>query len=209
MYKSTQDQGDYFNRVASHATKPSRRGIIRDIPAWAKEPEEYYNSLLEQHDTLMTRLHDTRERVIWLRKQLKATLPFETYERLQHELDFATPLLVDLEQQSGLSRAAVRSAANNAWGAVFYFLAAKQLPGEIFRALDKATQELLQCQHQELAKGATERSAEYRRARNRTGHLKDRRDKVREAMSTGTYRSPPVGKTYHAGPPRNKANLNP
>jgi hypothetical protein len=121
MYKSTQDQGDYFNRVASHATKPSRRGIIRDIPAWAKEPEEYYNSLLEQHDTLMTRLHDTRERVIWLRKQLKATLPFETYERLQHELDFATPLLVDLEQQSGLSRAAVRSAANNAWGRCFIF----------------------------------------------------------------------------------------
>ena len=206
MYKTTQDQGDFRNRVASHATKPSRRGIIRDIPAWASEPEEYYNTLLEQFDALTTRLHDTRERVIWLRRQLKASLPFETFTRLQHELDHAGPLLQELEQQSGLLRATVRAASNNAWGAVFYFLASERLPGDIFRDLDKATQELLQRPHQELDKGAAEKPPEYRKRKNRRGQLKDRREKVREALETGSYHSPSsAGKaTYHAGPPRKR-----
>jgi len=55
-YKNASDLQDYQKRVGSHATKPSRTGRINDLPAWAKEPEEYYRSIRDQVQSLIDQL---------------------------------------------------------------------------------------------------------------------------------------------------------
>jgi len=49
MFKNASDNLNFIARTASHATKPSHTGRINDIPSWAREPEEYYNSIRDQY----------------------------------------------------------------------------------------------------------------------------------------------------------------
>lgn len=60
MYKATQDKGDYIKRVASHATKPSRRGIIKDIPPVAQPEQiiEQINQFQKLNRQLWKKLND-------------------------------------------------------------------------------------------------------------------------------------------------------
>jgi hypothetical protein len=191
MYKSLHESHDHLKRIGSASTRPSRRGIIRDVPAWAKEPEEYYNSLLEQYDQMTDQLHDLRERVIWLKKQLKARLPFETFKQLKDELDFAGPRLSELEINVGQLRTITRAAAVNAWGTVFYKCAELILDRETFLRIDDQAKEILQRQCQELGKAHSEKSRETKKAENRKTQLKRRRKTFRDAYDRGLYQQSP------------------
>lgn len=180
MYKGASDKLSHINRVASHATKPHGNGRIDEIPSWAREPEEYYNSIKQQYESIGTRLYQAREKVISIKQKLKQKLPWEEFNRLNHQLSHAQPLLIDLEKEASHLRGLARAAARNAWGAVFYYCAELLLDKETFFKINDEAKLILARPMQEIAPGHAEKSNKERARLNRVGEMRKRRNKVHD-----------------------------
>jgi hypothetical protein len=141
-YKRTQEQTDHLGRVGSAATRPSSRGIFRDIPDWAQEPEEYFNSLAESYTIANRQLYALRSRAAWLKFRMgtHAASPGEIAEYQQD----VEPLIEKLERELDLLRHAVTAAARTSWSTVFFFQAKQLLDAEMFKRINSSTHEILQ-----------------------------------------------------------------
>ena len=143
MYRKTSESGNYLERVASHATKPSATGRIDDIPKWAQEPEEYYNSLKEQYALMQDMLAQLTEEYSWTLKQLRNTLPFEEFKRLDEHRYQVNQLRQALQEESGGLRKAVVAAGQDAWGIVWRLCAQQRLDATTFAAIETEAGDLL------------------------------------------------------------------
>lgn len=143
MYKKTQEQSDHLNRVGSAATRESARGIIRNIPAWARIPEEYFNSLLESYDIANKRLFQMRSRASYLKFRCDTSQASQG-EKL--ELGDIAPLLEQFELELDQLRHAATAAARNSWANVFYFQAKELLDPDLFQSIDEKSKQILQRQ---------------------------------------------------------------
>lgn len=70
-------------RTGNHSTKEAATGRVKLMPAWALEPEEYYNTLRLQYDILVAHLHDLHEQIRPYTDTLKRNLPFTEYEAVK------------------------------------------------------------------------------------------------------------------------------
>ena len=163
MYKSTQELTDHLNRVASAATRESPRGIIRNVPAWAQTPENYFNTLLESYDIANKRLFQMRSRASWLKFRCD-TAQASKGEKL--EFTDIKPLLEKFEQELDVLRHAVTAAAKNSWANVFYFQAKELLNEQTFKIIDEAANQILQRERSPSLPRFKGSKKEQRRARN-------------------------------------------
>jgi hypothetical protein len=151
MYKKTQEQLDHIGRVASAATRPSARGIIRDIPTWAKAPEDYFNSLEQQFNIKNGQFKAAEERVKMLREQKaldKKTWP----PTLQERCDEAIGRLAVLHAEMQRLRSLTHAASTNAWGTVFYLCCKELLDKEQFSKIDDEVKRMLNRERKPLDK---------------------------------------------------------
>jgi len=165
MFKNASDNLNFIARTASHATKPSRTGRINDIPSWAREPEEYYNSIRDQYRSLADQLAKAQASLTDVNEKLKATLPFKEYDHLRQHKERLAARHSLLQQQAGHYRALARAAGANAWGVVLYHVAQRLLPPEDFLVIEKEVQDILGRERFEIAKGDGELSEQTRESR--------------------------------------------
>jgi len=141
MYKATQEKTDHIERVGSAATRPSARGIIRDIPEWAQKPEEYYNSVLDAFQIANKQVFALRSRAAFLRLRIKTgqATPGETRE--YH--DDLRPVLERMESEIDQLRHAVMAASTSSWAAIFYGVARQMLEDDAFAAINSVVRDIL------------------------------------------------------------------
>jgi hypothetical protein len=143
MFKGSQDNQDWLNRTGSHATRPLSNGSFSELPSWAKEPEEYFNTIKQQWESILEQLHRARETAHATKLKLKNTLPRQEYDRLIFKYEHEKTLLLELERSSGDYRALVRAAALNAFGTVYMLCADRILDVETKMKLEKEVKEIL------------------------------------------------------------------
>jgi hypothetical protein len=168
MYKGSSDKLSYIDRVASHSTKPRPSGRIDDIPAWAQEPEAYYNSVRDQYRLLADQLAKIQHDLTVINEKMKASLPFKEYEHLRIHKERLAAKYSALQPQAGAYREIARAAGNRAWATVFFHVAHMLLTREDFQILLKETQELLGRDQVEVTKGEGEYSKEQREGHKRS-----------------------------------------
>jgi hypothetical protein len=142
MYKATQEKADHLERVGSAATKPSARGVFRDIPVWAQQPEEYFLSLHESYNIANRQLFQLRSRAAWLKFRFE-TNQITPGELIEYQNDI-NPILQKLESELDALRHAVLAAAKSAWSAIFFFQAREILDDETFRKINSKVEEIAQ-----------------------------------------------------------------
>jgi hypothetical protein len=142
MYKRTQEQTDHLARVGSAATRPSARGVFKDIPSWAREPEEYYLNLHESYNIANRQLFQLRSRAAWLKFRVE-TRQATPGELLEYQND-VSPMLEKLERELDLLRHAVTAAAKSAWSEIFFFQARELLDAEDFARVNAKVTEVVQ-----------------------------------------------------------------
>lgn len=71
MYKSAMRNLMRITRTGNDATKPHPVGRVDMMPAWAEEPEEYYNTLREQFARLVAYIDEFKTRIVPLDELLK------------------------------------------------------------------------------------------------------------------------------------------
>jgi hypothetical protein len=176
MFKKSSDQLHFIERTGSHSTKASRTGRIDDIPPWAAEPEEYYNSIRDRWHLLHEQLMDAQEKLTAINEKLRLTLPFKEFEHLtQHKERLAQRARILQEQQSDY-RAMARAAASHSWATVFIYVARKLLPLEDFKALEQEVMGLLNREEfGGIAKGNSEFSDEKRANQQASSQRRKRR----------------------------------
>jgi hypothetical protein len=124
MYKGTQQNLDRIQRVASHATKESPTGRIEDLPSWAREAEEYFNSLNQQFDSLRHQREAAEVKLRGINDKLRVGVPANVdLSHVKRERERVAAQLVELQRESARFRVITREAAVNAWGAVYYHCA--------------------------------------------------------------------------------------
>lgn len=143
MFKGTQDNNDWLKRTGSHATRPFANGRIDDLPPWAREPEEYYQSIKKQWDSILEQLHLARERVHDAKIRMRSSLPKIEYERINFKYEHDKRILLELEEKSKDYRMIARAAAKNSFGIVYKFCADRILDHETKTKLENEVQELL------------------------------------------------------------------
>jgi hypothetical protein len=182
MYKGSSDKLSYIDRVASHSTKARPSGRIDDIPAWAREPEEYYNSVRDQYRLLADQLAKIQHDLAAINEKMKvkAGLPFKEFEHLRKHKERLAAKFTALKPQAGAYREIARAAGERAWASVFFHLAQMLLTPDDFRILLKETQELLGRNQVEITKGDGEYSEERREAIRRSEQRKKRRRRFRQ-----------------------------
>ena len=149
MFKDASDKQNFITRTASHATKEHRSGRIDAIPEWAEKPEEYYNSLKEQFESLRDQLRDANTRIEVVASKLKQTLVFKEYEPLQRERDRLTEIIRTIQPQIQVHRELLRAVAHDSWATMFYACAKLILDEEEFNKIDDETANTLRRRHQE------------------------------------------------------------
>jgi hypothetical protein len=175
MYKGSSDKLAYIDRVASHSTKPRPSGRIDDIPAWAQEPEAYYNSVRDQYRLLADQLAKIQHDLTVINEKMKGSLPFKEYEHLRIHKERLAAKYSALQPQAGAYREIARAAGDRAWATVFFHVAQMLLTPEDFQALLKETQELLGRDQIEITKSKEQGEGRKRRQRRQQFRAKQRR----------------------------------
>jgi hypothetical protein len=191
MFKKASDAVAYLERTGSHATKPSPTGRIDMLPAWAQEPEAYYNSLLERYNSLCAQRDRCQEQLGALNLKLKATLARKDYDHtMEVKRALATRYGV-LEQELGKYRMMVREASLKSWATTFFHCAKLKLDPEDFLGLCQDTREMLGRNQQVVGRGQAEFTAEQRAAwvrhRRRQDFHNNLHSKVRGAAERIVY----------------------
>ena len=177
-YKSTGDSKDWIERSGSHATRPSATGRIDDLPSWAKEPEEYFNSINQQWQSIKQQTEKTKKELSDVNFRLKQTLAFADYERLACKRDDLADRVNELQQRSHDYRELVRAAAQNAYGTVFFYVAEKVLDLETVWKIQEQTREIL---GRGFSAGIdAPRPPGYNKRKHRKDKLQDRRERFRD-----------------------------
>lgn len=173
MYKNTSESGNYLKRVASHSTKESPTGLIKAVPAWAAEPEEYYNSLKEQYSILQEMIFQVLQDLRWVDLQLTNTLPFEEFKRHDERRTRLVGVLNHLKAESGELRVAVRAAGENAWGICWRLCAKRRLPVDLFATIEADAAALMGRNEFEM-RSHENRSDEDKKRRHRLQQLREK-----------------------------------
>jgi vacuolar-type H+-ATPase subunit I/STV1 len=177
MFKDSADKLDYIKRVGSHATKPRPSGRIDEVPAWAAEPEQYYNSVRDQYRLLADQLVKTQNALVEINAKLKETLPFKDYEHLRLHKERLGARYGELQEQASHYRSLARAAGEKAWSMVFYHVAERLLTPEDFRALRMETDEIIGRHMYEVKTGEGDKSEQVHE--NRNAHESRRRRRAR------------------------------
>jgi hypothetical protein len=118
MFKKAGDNAHYLARTGSHSTKESPTGLIRMIPPTAKEPLDYYNSVLEEYETLRRQLEDHNTRLRRLRQSPPADPSVrralvEAYQRLERQCGRYRTMVeaIHIERRNALAIERVKKAA--------------------------------------------------------------------------------------------------
>jgi len=176
MYKKNSDQSNFISRTGSHATKESRTGRIDAIPAWAEEPEAYYNSLRDRWRSILEQLIETQNQLAEINRKLKYSMPFKEYEHLRQHKERLSDKVALLQQEQGEYRPLARAAGERAWATIFFFVARKLLPPDDFLILIKETKALLGGRPEvEISKGEGEKSEEQKIKLREHEHRRRRR----------------------------------
>ena len=180
-YKGNQDSIDWIGRTGSHATRPLANGRIDLAPHEAK-PEDYYNTVKDQWQSLYKQLGETRERVAELKAKLQPRLPYKEFQHFKQQYDQSVELLNKLTCEQADYRLLARAAAHNAFGSVFIEVAKRVLDKKVFFQIFNDARKIL---GRDAWDGIPERkrdyaSAEERNRMNRHDGLKERRKHFRE-----------------------------
>jgi hypothetical protein len=167
MYKQTSDSHDYLKRVGSHSTKAHPTGRIDDIPAWAADPEQYYNTLRDQYTNLINQLHKTEEQLVEINRKFKIRLPLKEFDHLRQHKERLGAIYAKLQSEVINLRPLVRALGAKSWTSVFYEVAFRLLNREDFKVIAAETRALLQRDQFEIRKGQEEDLTPAQRAANR------------------------------------------
>lgn len=180
MYKNSTNQLHYIKRAGSHSTKESRTGRIDAIPAWAQEPEDYYNSIRDQYRLLADQLIKLQTDLTEINIKLKVSLPRKEFDHLTQHRERLRARYTALQSQASSYRALARASAEKSWTTVFFYCAATLLKPEDFALLQKETRDILARPPQEINKGEGELTEQQRRIVRAGGQRQKRRRKFRE-----------------------------
>ncbi len=139
MFKTTQDNEDWLKRTGSHANRPFANGRIDDLPSWAQEPEEYFNSLRQQYEMKMDCIKVAHKLVLEL-KTAKGTHPLKS---VQQRYDVALSELATLQKEAQLLKQLAHGASTNAWGMVFYVCCKELLDRDLFAKIEQEVTTIL------------------------------------------------------------------
>lgn len=188
MFKSTSENLNHINRVASASTREHATGRIDMIPAWAREPEEYYNSVKQQWEVLSSRMREIADQLAEINYKLKRQLPRNEFDFLRSEKIRLGTIYTDLQPEAVKIREIVRAAAMDSWANVFYHCASLMLSREVFSSIDKATQEMLGRSTTGINKGRSEFSEQKLAGTRRRENLQEKRQRFRDSVKSGDNR---------------------
>ena len=117
------------------------RGVFKDIPSWAREPEEYYLNLHESYNIANRQLFQLRSRAAWLKFRVE-TRQASPGELLEYQND-VSPMLEKLERELDLLRHTVTTAAKSAWSEIFFFQARQLLDPNAFERINAEVTEIV------------------------------------------------------------------
>jgi hypothetical protein len=178
MFKKASDNLSYLERTGSHATKASPTGRIDMLPAWAQEPEEYYNSLLERYKSLCAQRDQCQRQLEALNLRLKETLPRKDYDHVMEVKRAHMARFGVLQQETGEYRKMVREASLKSWATTFFHCAELKLERSDFLDLCHETEEMLGRFQMEVTAGQAELTPLQREANKR----KVRRQEFRKTL---------------------------
>jgi hypothetical protein len=145
------------------------------LPAWAQEPEAYYNSLLERYNSLCSQLDRCQQQLGAIKLKLKATLSRRDYDHTMELRQALSARYGVLQQEIGQYRLMVREASLKSWATTFYHCAKLKLNRDDFIGLCHDTEGMLG-RHQQLVKAgqaeftAAQRAALVRKRRRQDFH---------------------------------------
>lgn len=142
MFKRAQENTDHLRRVGSASTRPSARGTFRDIPSWAKEAEEYFNSVMDSYNIANRQLYDLRARMAWLKLRMKdgRASPGEILEAQEN----VRPLIENFEKELDHLRNIAVKTATRSWSVVFMGVARGIIDERTYRMIQNKVAEILQ-----------------------------------------------------------------
>lgn len=192
-FKSTSQNLNHIQRVASASTRPRANGRIDMIPEDAREPEEYYNSIRVQYEVLNREFYDIQIELSELNKKLKLTLPFSMFATLSAKRERLTTRYNEIKGEVGELRIIVRATGKEAWAFAFYAVARRVLDRELFIKLDQEVQELLGRNMTEVTAGETEWSSEKKAASQIADRRQAKRKRYRDSAPTRAYKASLAG----------------
>ena len=148
------------------------------LPAWAQEPEEYYNSLLERYKSLGAQRDQCQRELEALNLKLKATLARREYDHVMELKRALMPRYTTLEQEIGEYRLMVREASLKSWATTFFRCAEFKLERSQFLDLCAETEDMLGRHQTEVPAGRAEQTPHKRLAEAR----KNRRKGFRQTL---------------------------
>jgi hypothetical protein len=166
-YKSFSEAMNHIKRTGSAATREHATGRIDMIPADAREPEEYYNTIRDQYAVLHKQFVANQDRLTWLKAALLKNLPHGDYISLSTEYDNLRAQQTKMQQTIMELRPAVRAAGANAWGVAFKVIARQLLDLELFLKINKEVETLFGRKEHEIKSGGTSGTAEASTRRQR------------------------------------------
>lgn len=179
-FKTTSENLNHIGRVGSASTRPHANGRIDLVPADAREPEDYYNSIRDQYLLMSSQQRKVQDDLAALNKRLKETLPWDEFKPLADERDRLRALAVELQNKCTHFRVDVRQAGKVAWSLAFHAIAKRVLDRERFIELERQTNEALGRSMTEVAKGGAELSERAKDSDNKAKHRRERRKAFRE-----------------------------
>lgn len=123
MFKKTSDRLSYIERVASHSTKERANGRIDMIPADAKQPVDYFNTLHDQYKIMLNNYKLLMADAAALRARMQQRMTFEAYQQTNSQLDAIGCQMQHAQDQLAELRQLVRGARGEAAFAFKWHLA--------------------------------------------------------------------------------------
>jgi hypothetical protein len=175
-FKGTSESLNHINRVASASTRERANGRIDMIPKNAREPEEYYNSVLEQYRVLREENEKIKSRIEEVQKLLaKPLLPYVERIRLSPEQDILQSQRGTLESKLEHMRQLVRKAGEQAWAELFHSIAKTMLEKDQFIKINNEVERLLGRKEHEVHKSDRhERQSVRKIESNRLWHIRNK-----------------------------------
>lgn len=176
-YKSTSDNLNYIERVASHSTKEHRTGRIDMVPTWAREPEEYYNAMRDRWSSLAEQLLKCETELQQINEKLKTTLPIRDYQFTIERQRAEREKYNSLKNSVAEYRSIARAASEHSVASVFMELARKQLDKDVFSNLMEDTKNILGRPLVPIGKGGADLTDEQKhRLRRKESQQRKRHD---------------------------------
>lgn len=123
MYKKSLRAQMRIHRTGNHSVMPAATGRIDLIPAWAEEPEEYYNALRVQYENLRTYLADMIDKITPLNEAMKRRMPHSEYQMYREAHDEYGHVMQILQEQLAALAPVIRAADECSRDAICWHLA--------------------------------------------------------------------------------------